>query len=185
MLAFILYESVGWSGRPNLCLKRQTSSRIRHWFIMIHALSVTDLSLVFLKIRLCVCWCRYNCYLCQCNLLLLPLKGISDIFLFEERAQGLIICVQLSKWFIQAAANIWACVCVCVYVFFEHECIPCMCAWLSVMCACECVSSQKKRNKKSLELVNALIQNVFTSHEHDCNFKPLRESSCGALTGGR
>lgn len=34
-------------------------------------------------------------------------------------------------------------------------------------------------------MVNVLIQNIFTSGEHDCNFKALEESSCGALTGGR
>lgn len=57
----------------------------------------------------------------------------------------------------------------------------------AVKCAILCMSVQKSSigEKKKKNEVNALIQNIFTPHEHDCNFKPLRESSCGALTGGR
>lgn len=69
-----------------------------------------------------------------------------------------------------------------------------MCVQLSVQCepvsVCQRKKEQhreekKKKKKERLELVNVLIQNIFTSHEHDCNFKPLGESSCAALTGRR
>lgn len=115
-------------------------------------------------------WCSYNkqlaFFLYHCHLLLLPLMGICAIFLFGETAQGLIICVRLSKWFTQPAANIQTC----------------MCAVRStIVCVSECMSVEKEEN---LALADAFIQNIFTSHGHDCNFKPLRESSCGASTRG-
>ena len=62
----------------------------------------------------------------------------------------------------------------------------CACVQLSAeISVCQKSSRGKRGGKKRLEMVDALIQNIFTSHEHDCNFKPLRESSCGALTGRR
>lgn len=138
----------------------------RYRFNVFHALSILCY-LMFLKIRICVCSELYHWFLCQCHLLLSLLMGISDVFLFEVRAQGFIILCSAVKMISPASCQH---IDLCVLVVCRCA-LCCMCSWVYF--------SAKE------ELVNAPIENILTSHESDCNFKPLRESSCAALTGGR